>query len=91
MVNSNKKRFRINLTQILLGIGKNSIVYLCLNQLAILIATGLFVHLEESNLILEAIKKFLIFIISLTELQCISMIFSRTRLGIFIGKWPKVQ
>jgi len=65
------------------GIGKDSIVYLCLNQVVILVVTKCIniagLPIVASKIIVSVITLFLLFIAS--------QLLTKTKLRIFIGKW----
>ena len=66
----------------LLGVGKNSIVYLCLNQIVILCVTKIFGVIQLPGYI----NKILILAISLCILFVASIILTKTKLKILLGR-----
>ena len=69
------------------SIGRDSIIYLCLNQLSILIAGDLVNHMISANgFAIELMKKIIILIISLSELAILQRIIIGTKLKIIVGK-----
>ncbi len=67
----------------LTGIGKESIVYLCMNQVVILYAGQLVALFQLPTYLSQP----LLLVISLLVLWAVSKLFSRTPLRILIGKW----
>lgn len=68
-------------------IGKNSIVYLCLNQLIIIICTkiiNLIIHTETT--VITIISKMLTFVFSLIILFLLQHIITKTKLKILLGR-----
>ena len=66
----------------LMGIGKNSIVYLCLNQVVIQVLHRAFSCVAMPKIV----SNLLVLILSLAVLWFLSMLFTKTKLKIFIGK-----
>lgn len=69
------------------GIGRDSILYLCLNQLAILFArdlTGLFFNKTQGIMLL--LERVMIFIIAMVELYLAQKIIMGTSLKVIVGK-----
>lgn len=69
-------------SQWLRNIGKNSIIYLCLNQICILVTTRV---LDYLNLSVIA-EKFIVFALVMVGLFILEKIICNTRLKVFIGK-----
>lgn len=69
------------------GIGRESIVYLCLNQLSILLA-GEFITfvIPAESLFFIIVRKLLILIITMVELYIFQKLFCNTKLKVVIGK-----
>lgn len=65
----------------LIAIGRNSIVYVCLNQIVILCLTQILTSIPIY------ISKILIFAGSMISLYILSILFTSTKLKILIGKW----
>lgn len=70
------------LEKILTAIGRNSIVYVCLNQLIILLVTPIvnFVKLDEFT------RKIVILVFSLTCLYWLAIVLTKPKVKILIGK-----
>lgn len=68
------------------GIGRDSIIYLCLNQLMILIAIHLVWFFQADNGVELLIKKVIILVISLIELYVVQIIIMKTKLKSIVGK-----
>lgn len=75
------------------GIGRNSIVYLCLNQIVIIssyeIVYRVSVHMSFSFEQIY-ITKAIVLVVSLVVLFLLSLLFDKTILGIFIGRYNRV-
>lgn len=69
------------------GIGRDSIIYLCLNQLMILISGHLVGFIQGNGGVLLLAKKMLILIISLIGLYVAQTIIMKTKLKFVVGKW----
>ena len=69
------------------GIGRDSLIYLCLNQLMILIAKRLVFYLPFGGGILIVVTKTVIFSICLLGIYVAQTIIMKTRLRFVIGKW----
>ncbi len=69
------------------GIGRDSIIYLCLNQLMILITTKLLWLFPSGGVVVLLAKKAVILVISLIELYVAQTVIMKTRLKIVVGKW----
>ena len=70
------------------SIGRNSIIYLCLNQLMIMIAGHMVEQLFSYNgAAVLLVKKTVILIICFIELYVVQQIITRTKLKALIGKW----
>ena len=69
------------------GIGRDSIIYLCLNQLMILIAKRLVFYLPSGGGVLIVVTKTVILAICLLGLYVAQTIIMKTRLRFVIGKW----
>lgn len=69
--------------QWLKGIGADSIVYVCLNQIVIRVVTRCVSIIELPT----KISKLIIFIFTLTALFIVSKIIAHTKLKVLIGKW----
>ena len=67
---------------LLVGVGENSIVYLCLNQLVILVCTKILRYTFFDGVI----SKLFILALSLAGLYICEMLFTKTRMKILIGK-----
>ena len=63
-------------------IGRNSIVYVCLNQIVIQVLCKVFSYVTMPKML----SNLLVLILSLTVLRILSMLFMKTKLKIFIGK-----
>ena len=70
------------LCQCLCSIGRNSIIYLCLNELSILIVVQYFPHLFKSWLPAQIYT----FCLSLIILQLCRLLFTKTKLKVFLGR-----
>lgn len=69
------------------GIGRESIVYLCLNQLAILAASALLdLFLPSSSVALLIVKKLLILFVALGFLYPAQVLLKKTKLKAFLGR-----
>ena len=66
----------------LISVGRDSIVYVCCNQLVIYFVAALFKHVG----IADACEDVLILIVSMIILYGLSVLFTRTKLRFLIGK-----
>lgn len=66
-------------------IGKNSIVYLCLNQIVIKVLVRIF----DLFTLPKILSQIFIFVACMIVLYCLSLLFTRTKLAFFIGKIVK--
>ena len=82
----NKKKTLSWFTQYVLSIGRDSIVYLCLNQFVILTSNLIINSLGFSVYSVDFINKILILILSLAQLYVIQKILLETRLKVIFGK-----
>lgn len=70
------------------GMGRDSIVFLCLNQLAILFAGDLVnLVISGGGIVILLLKKLMILLITMVELYIAQKVVMGTRLKILIGKW----
>ena len=70
------------------GMGRDSIVFLCLNQLAILFAGDLVsLVISGGSIVILLIKKLMILLITMVELYIAQKIVMGTRLKVLIGRW----
>ena len=63
-------------------VGRNSIVYVCLNQIVIKVLFKLFRYVSLPILVSHVS----ILLLSMAALYCLSMLFTGTKLKVFIGK-----
>ena len=68
--------------QWILSVGKDSIVYVCLNQIVI----SVFLTVFARSSIPMTVSKIIVLVLTLLSLYAFSVIFTRTRLRIFLGK-----
>lgn len=71
------------------SIGFHSIVYLCLNQLAIQVTSaiiGVFLPTQSSRTVLFLVTQLIILMFVLAELKLAQLLFTKTKLKIIIGK-----
>jgi acyltransferase len=64
------------------SIGRNSIVYVCMNQITIVVVGKMLRYIISSNIVIRLFTLGL----SMIVLYCLSLIFTKTRLKILIGK-----
>lgn len=76
------KKNKSKLTDIIINIGKNSITYVCLNQLVISIIKRILMILPINNILL----KLLMLPVTIITLYICDYIFNNSRLRIFIGR-----
>ena len=70
------------------GIGKDSIIFLCFNQFAILITSNLILQIvpKKNGIIFTLIRQLSILILSIIELTLVRFIINGTKLRVIIGK-----
>ena len=69
------------------GVGRDSVVYLCLNQISILMARDLVnLTIPNGGVVIVVAKKLIVFFITLTELLLFQQIIMRTKLKRVIGR-----
>ena len=66
----------------LTSIGRNSIVYVCLNQIVIMVLKKVFSYIQMPTLV----SHLLVLVFSLIALYWLAELFTRTKLKVFIGK-----
>lgn len=82
-----KEGILVNTIAWLKGIGRESIVYLCLNQLAILVASAfLDLFLPSSSVALLVVKKLLILFVALALLYPAQILLTQTKVKAFLGR-----
>lgn len=68
------------------NIGKNAIVYVCMNQFVIICINQVFLTLSYGNIIFKVIIKVMTIVIVLISLYLLEKIFTKTKIRVVIGK-----
>lgn len=87
LLNISKKASLINnkINDIICNIGKNSLIYLCFNQIIILICMKLYQRIGINNVGIKLIVNIIILIISISLLYLITKVIKKTKLNKFFN------